>query len=312
MPFRVITNLAIFLLALFGILSCQSSPNPPIPLLETIHRTSPQFINVDGNQIAYLEAGQGDPIVFIHGFAGSMWNWEYQYTGLSDSYHVVIFDLLGSGMSDKPDIAYSPENMLEFFTRFLDSLKIQRATIVGNSMGAGLAMAMALAVPDRVNALILISGFPSDIRASVASQHYQNFINRPPPLWLAKFGNWISGRWATKSLLEEIIYDQSLITPVVVERSYQNRHKSDYLPPLYSLVDHIGQWEEEFGTRLDRIQQPSLILWGAEDRVFPLSVGRELQTMLPHATFHVIANAGHIPQWEQPAQVNDLIAEFLG
>jgi len=310
-PFRVNKNLVILTLLLPGIVSCYSSPNAHSPLLETIHRSSPHFIDVAGNQIAYIEAGQGDPLVFIHGFGGSMWNWEYQYTELSTSYHVVILDLLGSGMSEKPDVPYSPQRLVEFFQRFLDSLKIHQATLIGNSMGAGLAMAMALTSPDRVDRLILISGFPPDPRASVASPHYQQFITRRPPLWLAKFGNWIAGRWATKTLLQEIIYDQQLITPLVIERSFQNRHRADFLPPLFSLMDHIDQWDEEYGPRLNDIQHPTLILWGAEDRVFPPAVGQELQATIPNASFHVIPEAGHMPQWEQPSKVNALITEFL-
>ena len=311
MPFRVSHRLFLCALSLTGIISCHSTPNPHPPLLETIHRSSPQFIEVDGNNIAYIEDGKGDPIVLIHGFGGSIWNWEHQYHGLSDSYHVIVLDILGSGMSDKPDIPYTPRRLVEFFKGFLDSLNVHRATLIGNSMGAGLAMAMALTVPDRVKSLVLISGFPPDPRASVASPHYQQFIDRRPPLWLAKFGNWISGRWATKTLLEEIIHDQTLITPLVVERSYQNRQRSDFLPPLYSLMDNIEQWNEEFGSRLHQIQQPTLIIWGAEDQVFPPSVGQELQHHLPHATLQVIPNAGHIPQWEQPSHVNTLISEFL-
>ena len=311
MPFCVYNKLLIVVLLVFGIVSCQSTPDEHSPLLETIHRSTPQFIDVAGNTIAYIENGQGDPLILIHGFGGSIWNWEYQYQELSASYHVTVLDLLGSGMSDKPDIPYTPQRLVRFFEGFLDSLKIQRATLIGNSMGAGLAMAMALTFPDRVQGLILISGFPSDPRASVASPHYQQFINRRPPLWLAKFGNWISGRWATKALLEEIIHDQTLITPVVVERSYQNRHRSDFLPPLYSLMDNMEQWEEEYGARLNTIQHPTLIIWGAEDRVFPPRVGQQLQSTMPHARFQVIPDAGHIPQWEKPTQVNGVIREFL-
>jgi pimeloyl-ACP methyl ester carboxylesterase len=310
-PFRVNYYLLIFALSLSGIVSCHSTPNAHSPLLETIHRSSPNFIEVAGNNIAYIEDGQGDPLVLIHGFGGSIWNWEYQCKGLAASYHVIVLDLLGSGMSDKPDIPYTPQRLVKFFKGFLDSLNIQRATLIGNSMGAGLAMAMALTVPDRVNSLVLISGFPQDPRASVASPHYQQFIHRRPPLWLAKFGNWISGRWATKTLLEEIIHDKRLITPVVVERSYQNRHRSDFLPPLYSLMDHMEQWDEEYGSRLHDIQHPTLIIWGAEDRVFPPGVGQQLQSTLPHASIQIIPEAGHMPQWEQPSQVNGLITKFL-
>ena len=312
MPFRIHHNVLIVTLFTFAITSCHFTPDENPPLLETIHRTSPKFVEVEGHNIAYIEDGQGDPLVLIHGFGGSMWNWEYQYQGLTPYYQVTVLDLLGSGMSQKPDIPYTPKRLVKFFEKFLNALNIQRATLIGNSMGAGLAMAMALSLPDRVNHLVLISGFPRDPRGSVASPQYIQFLNRRPPLWLAKFGNWISGRWATKTLLEEIIYDHQLITPVVVERSYQNRHGSDFLPPLYSLMDNMEEWEGEFGNRLDQIQHPTLIIWGAEDRVFPPKVGQELEAMIPHANFQVIPEAGHIPQWEKPDQVNRLITDFLG
>ena len=102
-----------------------------------------------------------------------------------------------------------PNDWCKFFEQFLDSLNIHQATLVGNSLGAGLAMAMALTHPDRVQALILISGLPADIRKSVELPRYQQFLDRRPPLWLAKLGNWLAGRWASRSLLEEIVYDDN-------------------------------------------------------------------------------------------------------
>ena len=311
MGFSVKTHIVIFIFSLSGLSSCSSSSHTSVLSFETIHRFSPEFADVAGHNIAYLRAGQGDPLIFIHGFGGSMWNWEYQYEALSNSHQVIILDLLGSGLSDKPDIPYSPRQLVKFFSGFLDHLHVSKATLIGNSMGAGLAMAMALTTPERVETLILISGFPPDPRASVASPRYQQFINHRPPLWLAKFGNWISGRWATQSLLEEIIYNQYLITPIVVERSFQNRKKSDFLPPLFSLMDHMGQWEQDYGHRLHNIDHPTLIIWGAEDKVFPPEVGSQLQKNIPQSSFHIIPKAGHIPQWEKPSEVNALIKSFL-
>ena len=298
------------LLACMSVTGC-TTPQAPSPLLETIHRLPNQTIEIDGHHIAYIEKGQGAPLVLLHGFGGSMWQWEYQYSELASSHRVIILDLLGSGMSDKPDVAYTPKLLVRFFTQFLDALSIDQPILIGNSMGAGLAMAMALSVPDRVNALVLISGFPSNPRESLASQQYKQFLYRRPPLWLAKLGNWMGGRWATESILKEIIYNPALITPLVIERSFQNRHRSNFLSPLYSLMDNIDQWSEEFGPRLNQIQQSTLVLWGADDRVFPSMVGQELVNILPNAQFHLINEAGHIPQWEQPTQVNLLITQFL-
>ena len=104
---------------------------------------------------------------------------------IGPSHRVIIPDLIGSGLSDKPEETYSPEHLVKFFLAFMDKLEIKHATLIGNSMGAGLAMAMALDHPDRVDRLILISGFPSQVEASVASPQYRRFLLHRPPLWLA-------------------------------------------------------------------------------------------------------------------------------
>lgn len=193
----------------------------------------------------------------------------------------------------------------------MDNLGLERATLVGNSLGAGLALGMALRYPARVGRLILISGFPANISQTLTSDHYKRLINHRPPIWLAKVGNWLWGRWLTQMTLEEIIYNQELVTSSIIERSYQNRQNSDIINPLFSLLDHLNEWEEEFGPRLDHVHHSALIIWGSKDRLFPPTVGKDLHQTISHSSFHVIQEAGHIPQWEKPNQVNALIGTFL-
>ncbi len=240
-----------------------------------------------------------------------MWQWEYQYFPLAQSHRVIIPDLIGSGLSDKPETPYSPEHLVKFFLAFMDRLEIKRATLIGNSMGAGLAMALALDNPDRVDQLILISGFPAQIEPSVASPQYRRFLYHRPPLWLARLGNYFAGRGATERLLKEIVYKPELITPTVIERSFHNRQRGGLLTPLYSLLDHIDIWDNHYGRRLGTISHPTLLLWGDYDRIFPLEVGKQIHSLLPHAEWHIIPETGHLPQWERPQDVNPLILSFL-
>ncbi len=298
------------LLTCLTVVGCLSPPQPD-SRIELIQRTPFKKISVGGNSIAYLDIGGGPPLVLIHGFGGSMWNWEHQYQALATHHRVIIPDLLGSGLSDKPPMAYTPDHLVEFFVQFLDTLELKRVTLIGNSMGAGLAMAMGLDFPQRVERLILISGFPDRVRENIASKHYLRFLHHRPPLWLAKFGNWLASRGATEQLLKEIVYHPHLITPTVIERSYQNRIRGGFLAPLYSLLDNIDTWETQYGHRLSQLTQPILLLWGNHDRVFPLPVGEKVRQLLPQAEWHVIPEAGHMPQWEQPSAVNTLIENFL-
>lgn len=311
--FRPLSFFFIMFFGCFTTLSCSSPLSFPSfpPRVELIQRVPYHITTVDNHRIAYLDVGQGPPLILIHGFGGSMWNWEGQYFVLPHTHRVIIPDLLGFGISDKPDDVYSPHRLVEFFRHFMDSLNLPQATLVGNSMGAGLAMAMALDCPERVAHLVLISGFPAQAEESLASPQYQRFLSHRPPLWFAKFGNWMAGRKATELLLKEIVYDPDLISPTVIERSFHNRQRGDFLAPLYSLMDHIQNWPEQYGKRLQEIPHQVLLLWGEHDRVFPLKVGEQIKNQLPHVEWHVIPDAGHLPQWEQPALVNRLILSFL-
>lgn len=292
------------------VLGCTKTTVDP-PWVELVHRIPFSTVTVDGSDIAYLDEGKGFPIIFLHGFGGSMWNWEYQQGVFSDNYRVIIPDLLGSGLSAKPSGPYTPQRLIDFFHRFMETLQIDRAILVGNSMGAGLAMGLALDYPEQVEALVLISGFPANIQESLASPAYKKFLYHRPPLWLAKFGNRLAGRSSTERILQAIIFRKELITPTIIERSYRNRQRGGFLVPIYSLLDNIEAWEHQYGQRLSHISHRTLLMWGDHDEVFPISVGEHLTRQLPHAQWHVIPNAGHLAQWEQPEDVNSVIRRFL-
>ncbi len=293
-------------------LSCAcTTTSPPPPLIESIQRLPLKTIQVDGDQITYVDTGSGHPLILIHGLGGAIWNWEHQYMTLSSCYRVIALDLLGSGMSAKPDIRYTPSRLVTFFLHFMESLKISQATLIGNSMGAGLAMGIAITDPDRVKALVLISGFPLTLKGTIHSTLYQRYLEHRPPLWLAKIGNWLSGRWATRMVLEEIVFDHTLLTSSVIERSYQNRKRDDVLTPLYSLLENMDEWDQQYAPRIAEIQQPTLILWGEEDQVFRPRIGQKILEQIAQPTWHLIPNAGHFLQWEKPEQVNSLILDFL-
>ncbi len=294
----------------FTFVGCSSSNSLP-PWVELIQRVPFQTIRVNDHRIVYLDVGKGKPVILIHGFSGSMWQWENQYSSLAQTHRVLIPDLLGSGLSDKPEAVYSPEHLVKFFHDFMDSLEIEQATLIGNSMGAGLAMAMALDYPDRVDQLVLISGFPAQIKSSVASPQYRRFLYHRPPLWLATIGNQMAGRGTTERLLKELVHQPALISTSVIERSFHNRQRGNVLTPLYSLLDHMDSWEGGYGQRLADISHPTLLVWGDHDRVFPLEIGKQVKNLLPQAEWHIIPEAGHLPQWEQPQVVNPLILSFL-
>lgn len=288
-----------------------SSPTPVPPQFEAFERIPIKTVSVKGQTMAYLDVGQGQPVILIHGFGGSMWQWEHQQAPLSAQVRLITPDLIGSGLSDKPDIEYLPEQSLDYFVGFMDALQTRQATLVGNSMGAGLAIGMALAHPDRVSNLILVDGLPANVREKLTSPTIRRALDTSAPSWLVSFGNWLFGGLMIESVLKEIVHDPALLTPAVIERSNRNRQRPGLIAPTLSVRDTLPLWEAGFAQRIGEITHPTLILWGEEDRVFPIAVGEELQRTIKGSSLVRIPKAGHIPQWERPDLANQAMIDFL-
>ena len=278
------------------------TPVEPLPI---------KTVLVHGQRLAYLDIGTGPPVILIHGFGGSMWQWEHQQHVLSQQFRTLTLDLPGSGLSDKPDIAYQPNQMVDFCLGFMDALAIPHATLVGNSMGAGLAISMALTHPTRIDKLVLIDGLPSDIPNKLTGPLFRRALKSQVPWWLVSFGNWLFGGLVTNSVLKEVIHDHSLLTPAVLERSNRNRRRPGIIKPLMAMKQTLPAWETDFAPRISDISHPTMIIWGENDRVFPVAVGAELHRNIRGSTFVTIPQAGHMPQWERPELVNRSLIEYI-
>ena len=291
-------------------IACSSPSSIPIQF-DAIERMPVRTVLVHGQRIAYLDVGAGPPVILIHGFGGSMWQWEYQQHQLSQHFRVLTLDLPGAGLSDKPDIDYRPDQMLDFFVGFMDAAKLPQATLVGNSMGAGLAIGMALTHPTRVAKLVLVDGLPQHVMEKLTSPSVRRALESSAPSWLVSFGNTLFGGLMIESVLQEIVHDPTLLTPAVLERSNRNRQLPGLIKPIMAVRENLPLWESGFATRLGTITHPTLVLWGEEDRVFPIAVGEELHQTIKGSRFIRIPKAGHIPQWERPDLVNQTLITFI-
>ncbi|HEV8326373.1 MAG TPA: alpha/beta fold hydrolase [Nitrospiraceae bacterium] len=305
-------HVALFIFSLLcHIMTGCSSPSSIPAQFDAIERISIQTVLVHDQRIAYLDVGAGPPVILIHGFGGSMWQWEQQQHTLSQHFRVLTLDLPGAGLSDKPEIDYRPDQMLDFFVGFMDAVNIPQATLVGNSMGAGLAIGMALAHPTRVAKLVLIDGLPQHVMEKLTSPSVRRAIETSAPSWLVSFGNMLFGGLMTESVLREIVHDPALLTPAVIERSNRNRQRPGLIKPLMTVRENLPLWESGFATRVGEITHPTLVIWGEEDRVFPIAVGDELHQTIKGSRFIRIPEAGHIPQWERPDLVNQELITFI-
>jgi pimeloyl-ACP methyl ester carboxylesterase len=294
----------------FMLTACTSHSSLP-QWFDALERLPIKTVTVHDQRMAYLDVGEGPPVILLHGFGGSMWQWEHQQTALSAHFRVITPDLVGAGLSDKPDIEYRPDQMLEFLVGFMDALNIPQASIVGNSMGAGLAIGLALDHPRRVSQLVLIDGLPADVMEHLASPSLRRALTTSAPAWLVSFGNWLFGGLMVESTLREFVYDPSLLTPAVLDRSNRNRQRPGQFRAFLSVGPNLPLWEQNFAPRIGTIAHRTLIVWGEEDRVFPLLAGDILHRTIAGSTFVPIPKAGHIPQWERPELVNQELITFI-
>jgi pimeloyl-ACP methyl ester carboxylesterase len=309
-----LVSLILWLLS-FLMTAC-ASPSQILPYFETLEPSATERIPiktvfVHDQQIAYLDVGSGPTVILIHGFGGSMWQWEHQQRALSQHFRTVTLDLPGSGLSDKPDIDYLPNQMLDFCIGFMDALQIPHAVLIGNSMGAGLAIGMALTHPTRVDKLVLIGGLPSHVMAKLTSRSFRQALETRAPWWVISLGNWLFGGMVTESVLKELVHDHSLLTPAVLERSNRNRRRPGIIKPLMAVRNALPSWETDFAPRLASIRHPTMIIWGEYDRLFPIAVGEELHHRIRGSTFVRIPDAGHMPQWERSNLVNRSLITYI-
>jgi pimeloyl-ACP methyl ester carboxylesterase len=254
--------------------------------------------------------GKGAPLLFIHGFGAGMWVWEKQIDILSQSYCVYLLDLIGHGFSDRPRISYTPEVYLRFLRDFMDGVGVEKATLIGNSMGGGLAWAGAIALPERVHKLILINSIPPDVLTQVKNESFRTLAAIKDIPFLPYLVIASRSKNSIKRVLHECVSDTRLLTREVIERQYRlSRIKGS--PWVLSSTLKNAKEALTFKDALSNIRQPTLLIWGEKDLIFPPPVGESLHRAIPGSEFKLIKGSGHIPMWETPDQVNPLILSFL-
>jgi 2-hydroxymuconate-semialdehyde hydrolase len=269
-----------------------------------------EFLDLSGARLYYYAAGTrgaGDPVVFVHGFPTSGHLWTDVVPLIPAGHRIVVLDLLGYGRSDRPlsravDVRAHAERVVEL----LDELRIARACIVGHGIGGGIAQSIAIRHPDRVSSLCLVD--------SVA------------------FDRWptIEGRIARATLPITRLLPAALLLAVLrrdLRRGYGDPDRAArsldlYLRPFAgaegrdALAAHIRALTtdetRDLGTQLSRIAAPTAIVWGQQDRVIPLWVGRRLQQSIPGASLDIVPGARHFTPEEAPRQIADAVARLVG
>ncbi len=273
------------------------SANTPSPL-------QTQILTIDGVALRILAEGPADApaVVLLHGFGSSLDTWREVIPALTPTHRVIALDLKGFGLSARPPGDYSPEAEAALVRGVLDQLGVDRAAVVAHSWGSSVALALALASPERVTRLALYSAWIYD--------------EQLPPFF----------RWAKADLIGEALFAlyyeerpdermaRAFFDPEGVDDAYVTRVEAELDRPgtvAAALAAVRGADLARLAAGYSKVQQPTLLVWGREDRVSPLHFGERLAADLPQATLRVFPRCGHFPHVEARDASTSALLAFL-
>ena len=268
------------------------------PTIQTNPAQSEGTATIYGVKIHYVEAGSGPVVVLLHGLGGNTTNWAFNVPALAQKYRVIVPDQIGFGKSDKPLINYRIATYVDFLDAFLKELKIERASLVGNSMGGWVAAAYTLAHPEKVERIVLVdaAGF-SFAKGFDTSQ----LIKLNP-----------STREGMKELVSRVFYNKMIfMSDAFIDSSMQARINAGDGHTIRSITESIIRREDFLDNRLSVIKQPALIIWGREDGLLPLADAERFKKEIPNSQLIIFDQCGHVPQVEKAADFNAAVLKFL-
>lgn len=296
-------------LLLLMLAGCAGIPAPPGNLEQSLG--APKTFDYHGVKINYYEGGQGPPVILLHGFGACAYTWRYLAPALAEDHRVFTLELKGYGRSDKPaDGKYAVRDQADLVAEFIRTLDLPDLVLVGHSMGGGVALMTYFKVreadPARIKKLVLIdsAGYP---------QKLPWFIRLAKmPLVGTVGGRLLSPRFAAYMVLRKCYYNKAKITQEQIDTyayygSLPGAREAVVETARQIMPDDI----ETLTARYKTINVPVLIVWGEEDEVVPLAVGKNFKRDIPDSELVILPKCGHIPPEEEAQETNRLITQFL-
>jgi pimeloyl-ACP methyl ester carboxylesterase len=281
------------------------------PWMDVDWREHQRWLTIDGRRVNVVELGSGPPIVFIHGLSGSWQNWLEQLPVFAREHRVIAFDLPGFGASEMPREKITISGYGRFVEALLDELGVSSAAVVGNSMGGFIGIELAIRFPERVERLVLVSAAGLSIqylrneRALAVLGAIENRLSAYSG-WLASRSDALARRPVARRAIFGIVAHRPdrLPGPLVAEQ-VRGSGKPGFLPALDALTDY------PIRDRLGEIACPTLIVWGADDKLVPARDADDFARLIPNARKVVWPDTGHVAMLERPAAFNSLLQAFL-
>jgi pimeloyl-ACP methyl ester carboxylesterase len=270
-------------------------------------------VDLHGHRALNRIAGDGPPLVLIHGMINSSRHWEEVALRLADRYTVIAPDLIGHGDSATPRGDYSLGAHAASIRDLLAVIGIERATIVGHSLGGGVAMQFFYQVPQRTERLVLVSsgGLGHEVApmlrvaAAPGVQQAIAVVAQRPVL----NGLWRVGARMREKRNKKGVYVQAVVRALrPLERGGARRA---FVQTLRSVIDVRGQRVSAVDRLYLLTDFPTLIVWGERDNTIPLKHGRAAHEAIPGSTFRTLPKAAHFPHLDDPEGLADVLGEFM-
>lgn len=256
-----------------------------------------EFVETPAGRLRYARRGEGEKtVVLVHGFGGDLDNWLFNIDALAGAATVYALDLPGHGQSGKTVGEASLAWLSGALIAFMDALAIPRAHLVGHSMGGAVAIATALAQPERVASLALIGS--AGLGPEINSGYTDGFVAA-------------GSRRDMKPVLEQLFHDPGTVTRQLIEDILKYKRLDGVDEALRSLSSQLFPAERQTHVLAEKLKQsaaPILVVWGETDRVIPATHAGALEG---RATVEVLPGAGHMVQMEKAGRVNELLLDHL-
>lgn len=281
------------------------------PWLSVDWRRHQRWVHVDGRPVNVVEVGSGEPVVFVHGLGGNWTNWLEQLPVIGTGWRAIALDLPGFGHSPMPAAQISISGYAAAVTGAMDALGIPSATLVGNSMGGEISAELALASPERVSRMMLVS--PAGVSTGSLQPRLPLIRRAHPTLqsvngWICRNAEKLARRPRLRNAaLSTVAAQPQRISATFTAEQLKGMGKPGFLPALEAVVSHSQTLSE----RLPQVGTPTLIVWGDKDPLIPVRDADVFARQIPGAHKIVWQDTGHVAMFERPAEFNALLEGFL-
>jgi pimeloyl-ACP methyl ester carboxylesterase len=280
--------------------------------LDVDWRKHQHWVQVAGGPVNVVDLGEGPAIVFIHGLSGSWPNWLEQLPAFAEDHRVIAMDLPGFGHSPMPHQEITISNYARIVDELLGVLGVSAATVVGNSMGGFISAELAIAFPQRVERLVLVSaaGIDSngrqDVQRVVPTLRRLERVIAAYTTWVAAHSDAVARHPGLRNVaLGLVTRHPSRLNPALAAEQLRGAGKPGFMQALQANLNY------PIRERLPEIACPTLIVWGEEDRVIPVRDAGVFEQLIPDSHKVIFEDTGHMPMVERPADFNALLEEFL-